>query len=865
MPLDDHVPANAKHHKNVRRHERKTGEPMSKFVQHSLLVPLSCTAILVFMPIDHAMAEEPAPNTNSFPGLEEIVVTARKREESLQSTPMAMTALSANTLERQQINTTQDLSRVVPSLLINPSGGIAGTNQMFLRGFGELTPTNLLSDTPVAQYLDGVVIARAMGNVFSLVDMERVEVEAGPQGTLFGRNVTGGAISFITKPPAGVFGVEEKVIYGSYNDLLTRTTVDTGELGSTGFYAKLAYMHHTSDGYVHNALAPSRSQDPGAVHADSVFLALHGNLTPTITVDYKFDDDIENDQPTYPQAVIGTPAFAALQYASSHNFGGSPRPILGTSGPLFNGAPLVYIQPSYQSDISLAWAHPSPVHASGHNLTLKWDVSDDIQVKSITGYRDMLNNSADNFGGDTGTVNGISVLQPVTPSFGLGPVTSLPTLVTPGNDASQHQFSEELQLNGKFNRLNYVLGLYYFDEHVRELSLGTQLTVPILVPQLQGLMPNTPYGPTPFGFPAGYTADQDYTGQSKSRAGYLSVNYSPPILDDKLELSGGLRYTADTKRLDQNIILPPGSVPGCTGTTGCPSPTDVVQTKDWHNVSASGSIMYQWTPDVMTYFRIGDAYRAGGFNPSGTEATAAGFTYVNSYNPESVVSYEAGLKSDWLDRRVRFNADIYFTDYTNQQVSQFGANPAGGLALFVVNAGRATYKGFEAQLTFLPAAGWQFDASVGEIIPRYLTFQPLQNGPNQADLAYFAFLPRTTLSGDLQYSFDQTSIGRPTIRADVSFKSRVYFTTLSPYTTPAAPYADLGSAPPFTNLGVEITLADIPIKVRGVTLDAEVFGKNLLGHHDVYSMSDLISSLGFASETWGPGSTVGVQLVGRFK
>ena len=152
--------------------------------------------------------------------------------------------------------------------------------------------------------------------------MDRVEVEAGPQGTLFGRNVTGGAISYFTKAPAEDFGVEEKVSYGSYNDIVTRTTVDTGEIGDTGFYAKMAYMHHDLDGYVDNPNAPNAGDNPGAIHSNSFFFALHGNLTPKITVDYTLDFDAEHDQPTNEQIIGASPAWYQLYCVESAQFVG---------------------------------------------------------------------------------------------------------------------------------------------------------------------------------------------------------------------------------------------------------------------------------------------------------------------------------------------------------------------------------------------------------------------------------------------------------------------------------------------------------------------------------------------------------------
>jgi iron complex outermembrane receptor protein len=776
---------------------------------------------------ESAAAQGPTPSAQgtSRSTLEEVVVTARKRVESAQNAPLAITAFNADMLEKQQVNRIDDLSHVVPSLMISPAPAQPGTAIINLRGFGTNDQTNLLGDAPVAIYIDGVYSGRSIGTLFSLVDLERVEVAAGPQGTLFGRNVTGGAVSLFTKSPAEEFGVQQKFSYGSYADFVSRTTVDTGELGNTGLYAKLAYMHHEKDGYIRNTLAPSRSQDPGAVRADSVFFALRGDLTPAFTTDYKFDWDTEKAQPITAQIIGGTTAFANY-FGASAAHGGSAFPVLGTPGPsvppvvtatgITPALATVLVQPNRLGTISSTYAKPGKIETGGHNLTLNYALSDDVQLKSITAYRSLAITHSSNFGGSTGNLIGRINFPPAPAVY--GPVTIFQTR---NNKNRQHQVSEELQLNGKVGPINYVAGLYYFDEHVANDSFDNTGNFAIL----GGL---TSVALT--------TLNIQYTGRSTSKAAFSDVAYTPPILNDKLEVSGGVRYTEDTKELHQTLQLV----------------RNVKQ--NFYNVAVSGSAKYQWSSDVMTYVRVAQAYKAGGFNPRDTSVAA--------FNPEKALSYEIGLKADLFDGTVRLNGDIYHTDYKDMQLTQLGAS-GGGFSAFIANAGHATFDGLEAQLTVLPADGWQVDASVGYIDPKFKSYisDATTTPPKDiADIAHFSYMAERTYGAGLQYTFEPLPFGELTLRGNWSYRSKRFFQS-DPTNTA---YSQFGAAPAIQDVGAQITLVNIPVNLFGGSLEAQLYGKNLLDKHDVLQTNDLISSLGFTNQAWGIGREYGISVTGKF-
>ena len=216
--------------------------------------------------------------------LEEIVVTAQKRTENLQDTPLAVSAVTSETIEQRGISDISSLTSIAPNLVVGMTGAGTANVAMFIRGIGE-ADTVLTADTPVGIYVDGVVLGRTSGAIFDLVDLERIEVLRGPQGTLYGRNTTGGAVNLISKKPGDRFGAEQLFSYGRFDLLQSKTTIDTGEWGSSGIRARATYLHKQRDGYVDNLLR-SDSGDPGAYNIDAFRVAFGYGKGGALRLDY---------------------------------------------------------------------------------------------------------------------------------------------------------------------------------------------------------------------------------------------------------------------------------------------------------------------------------------------------------------------------------------------------------------------------------------------------------------------------------------------------------------------------------------------------------------------------------------------------
>jgi iron complex outermembrane receptor protein len=351
--------------------------------------------------------------------LEEVVVTAQKREESSQKTPISLAAFSTADLENKGINSLVDLRSEVPNLQLTPHPNSTTTTRVFMRGVGN-NDDQITQDPSVAVYLDGVYVARSQGLASDVADIERVEVLRGPQGSLYGRNATGGAINFITKAPElGRFGFQQALTVGNSNLLRSRTQADL-PLGETAAL-ELSYLKVSKNGYADNpgsGVSRWGDQDRSAYRA-----ALHWQPIDAVDIRYSYDHSQIDDT---PGLINYSPNFPQI----------AKRPS--------SGSPFV-------NDL-----RANDITAQGHNLTIAWEIEDSLTLKSITGYRKLDNYTDQNYLTDalTGTGNPLASLFVGKPVF----ITEF--------DSSQHQFSEELQASGDTmnSQLEYVAGLYYFSE-----------------------------------------------------------------------------------------------------------------------------------------------------------------------------------------------------------------------------------------------------------------------------------------------------------------------------------------------------------------------------------------------------------------
>jgi len=595
----------------VKSGELKPGESLGAIGMRRipLFAATVATAVAAMLPANIALAqgEAAADQLARSDALEEIIVTARKRAESLQDTPIAVTAFTAEALEARGIGSTKDLGTFTPNLVSNNGSAVSGNNSAasyFIRGIGQIDFL-LNTDPGVGLYIDDVYMARSMGAAIDLLDLERIEVLRGPQGTLFGRNTIGGAISLTSQAPATEQRLQAEASVGSRDLMSGRISADLpfGQRVLT----KLAVSFKKEDGYVHRL---TDNADLGDVDARAARGVIRWLPTDAWQLDLVLDGSRrrEESQPTVAVALNGASQFGGFYNAV---LSGSPNcvppPGSFTDPACFNAQFLTGDRYSTYSSI----ASRSDLDAWGSALTVSWNRGS-LTAKSITAYRH-------------------------TDAVGFRDGDNTPLVIHQTSDTWEHeQFSQELQLAGKAARgaLDWIVGLYYFKED------GVNLSQVNFAPAL---------------FQSGGSVSNDSAAAFGQATWRMTGHWS---------LTAGLRYTDETKRFtpDQFIItdrglgLPPGT----------PLLPHVEARTSVSELSPMVNLAYRPSESFMGYLTYSEGFKSGGF----TQRVFPPLAQVPSFDPEFVKSYEAGAKITGLDGRMRLNTAVFFTDYTDLQVQE---------------------------------------------------------------------------------------------------------------------------------------------------------------------------------------------------
>lgn len=795
------------------------------------------SGVLAMVLASPAFAQEAAPQDNPTAGaqapngggLSDIIVTARRTQERLQTVPVSVTALSGEFLEQQNVLDVTSVPRFTPNLsLLQQSTSLTAVS-LFIRGVGNQQP-DAATDQAVGVYLDGVYIARAAGAIFDLVDLERIEVLRGPQGTLFGRNTIGGAIQLVTKKPTDDMHLEAKAGYASYDDWFVRGRVDTGFIGGSPIKVSLAAMHRERDGYIDNIYTPD-SEDPGALRSDAFYAGVEADLG-NVTVNYNFDFNYRSGTAPYFQLLAATPSVFNY-FSQSPDFGGDPFLISPDR-----------INPGRQDGFvdrfgDLRYGAKSRIY--GHSLTIAYEPIDELTLKSITGYRRFWQDTILTLDGNGYLRGPVVDFDPASPTG----VTIADVGLYNGNNAPQKQwqFSQEFQALGSSGDLSYVAGVYYFYEKASQNNRqALTLVAPTAFLEAFGVPASTAANilANPQLTPGGLiginlTPTLGFRATSESAAIFGQVSWKPSALDGKLEITGGARYTQDRKTLQRTDL------PTLTAAT--------VVNND--NVSWLGSVNYRFTPDIMAYARVSTGYRSGGIDPQNPQGQ------LTTYKPETVTAYELGVKSELFDRHLRLNLSVYQTDYSNLQIQQFQSGSSGATSV-VSNAGKARFRGFEAELTALPFNGLQIDGSVGYVHPdfkEYLYRDPDFTSPtfnqliNVGDEAHLSQTPKWNARVGGQYSVD-VGVGTLSLRSDLSYRSRIYFFALDRVN----PFNREVSSRPDYDLSARISLSDI--EVGNAKIDVGLWGANLTNQRNLDFGIDF-GGLGFGAGSYKKPRTVG--------
>lgn len=603
-------------------------------------------------------------------GLADIIVTAQRRSENLQRAAIAVDVISAEELARTGIVTVSALNSAAPSLIVTKAGG--ANTSFYIRGVGNFT-VNAAADPAVAFNYDGVYLGRPTSTTLTFYDIERIEVLKGPQGILYGRNATGGAINVLpVKPRMGEFSGYASAGYGRFNafDLEGAVNAPIGDKAAIRISGKLI----DADGYSRDGT----NDEKGHGFRAQLMAHLTDNFTVRVAADYSHQGGV-GPGASFDGTIAYTPGTAATA-TSIANYTYTPTgfdPYSGLHSPE---------QVAFQSRLVIPGAFINP---KTYNYPF-------------------LNN-------DYAGTNAEFELR-----TGIGKFTFIPAFQDSrlnirfngpgfnGGRVKEHdeQYSAELRLDGKrIGPIDWLIGAYYFDESIKVTYNFAQYQV------------------NPF---------QKYTTGTRSSAAFGRLVFH---VSDDFRLVGGARYTQDRKRFDtevQTVVQictrpPPPAGPGCFGGPSipvaetfaqlgtlitlptAPGPANSVPYGTFGNrifysqlflkqKSANNRLTYRLAaeydvgPSSLLYASYETGYRSGGFNNAVGRETFA---------PEYIKAATIGAKNRFIDNRLQLNLEAFYWKYTNQQVAHFGFDSNNNSSLFVENIGSSIIKGFDVDTQFL--------------------------------------------------------------------------------------------------------------------------------------------------------------------
>ena len=846
---------------------------MAKFNRKAAFALLAGVSIGSFVMPAYAQGAE---NDDSVLG--DIVVTAQKREQNLQDIPLSISAISGAQAEFQGLTEIKDIGALAPNVSV--LGGTTNSSAAVVTIRGVPTPADETQgfDSPIGLYLDGVYLARSSTSSFEVADIERIEVLRGPQGTLFGRNTTGGAVNFITREPSEETSLKLRGGLGNFDQNLLRLSFDTGRVVGDTMKMTFSGLRKRRDGVIDNLLQPKDRLDPGGAKTDGYRFAWIFEPSENIKIKHIFD---------YTKTT-GVPH--AQQLAALGN--GIPDPTVFAPGfTNVTAAPVQQylaqssiVQAGCGKDVSLSRISPICLDQAGASTDKIWGNLFRVEIdlggatlRSSTAFRRWRNNIRGSDLDGLGTIRGAVLGAPSTTLNGF-PAGVLGLFLPPGNAAflasqpvvtanvslfqatnerRQNQGSQEIELlsdgDGAFN---WVVGAFFFRENGYEKNdqnfvfvLDTNQAVynatnfGALAPLLQANNPARYRG-------AQQAVTLGYRARGKSTAVYGQAEYRPGGKDGAFGATLGLRYTWDTKEMArfQN------GAAAYTNAAEIALNDKRAKFSDW---TGNLTLDYRANDDVNLYARVARGYRSGGFNARQPTNVAANLGLL-PFDNEVIWSYEAGVKAQF-GKVARVNASVFLNDYSDLQLAvPIPITGGGSFGTAVDNAGKVQYTGFEIEAQVRPTDNIWFDGNVGYTHKKFKEYLTLNAANQQADISSVvepAYGPDWTgaIAANAQFP----------IGGDAKVTARVGYTYIDGYYMFGNPITA-----PFKEQtkGDSRGLVDAQLRVDGISIGGitkdiglTFWGKNLTSKKYVSRAVDF-GQLGFAGTIYGDPRTYGVTL-----
>jgi len=724
-------------------------------------------------------------------------VTAKKRVEKVQDVPLPIAVASGQQIIEQNITTANDVARITPNLSGQVTGSRSARPRWFLRGIGTNDPSVNL-ESPISVYVDEVLVGYPALQSFPLFDLERVEVLKGPQGTLWGKNTTGGAISFVSKKPT--FD-PSGYIEGGLGDYGYRSAQAAygGPILGDRLAARASFFYDEQSGWATNI----RDGSKGPQFNDfSTRLQLLGNVT----------DDLDI-------LVSGRLRFLNQGEAPTYSIGSQNGMIQPAIQPYPNGPTYT---PAYGDNPQIGdsfWLGPQSALLQTHGAT------------ATINYHF--------FGYTLTSIAAVDVATNDSQTLGYNPNPAFDQTGTFSHAASR-QISEELRLTSpKADRFNWIAGLQYFDWHFYNDSASAI------------------FGPTAS---RKNFLDNRINQTDVSPAAFASATFN---FTRALALTGGLRYTYDTKDVETQRLNATGAGVTFSNLGNWNSPTSITspltvlsipQSANWSQVTYDVTPEYKITKDVLAFFRFAKGFRAGTFNPTIIPAAGTAPAYLPKVNPEILYDWELGLKSAWFDGRLIANAGAFYYLLHGIQLNVQQPNPngiPGASTSTVQNAAGGNVKGLELELNALPIRGLRLQGGLGLLRARYTDFETFQ-GANTVNASGNAFYRTPWISATLsaEYRVPVTKETAVALGTDWLFRSLIYDNAV------------VQNDPVQTVPGYAIGNVELRYIIKNGRLTIQGYVKNV-ANADYRILSQVVASGAYPTNVGDP-RTYGVELISQF-
>lgn len=679
-------------------------------------------------PSEQAKSAPATGAANANQGLQKVVVTAQFRRQSLESAPVAMSVETGSMIQARSQTDITSIGLQAPNVTISPGGqGFGNSASIYIRGIGQ-GDANPAEEPGVGLYIDDVYFPTVFGTLFSLMDLDRIQILRGPQGTSEGMNSLGGSVRLYSVEPNANTGASVEATTGSLGRIGMRGVLDVAVIPEK-LFLRVAALSDRRNGYetrydygcAHpGSGVPTFNNNPDCVLGTLGGIndqALRAQLrwVPTASVDVNLSEYFMNDDDE-PQA-------QTLLYAGP---GGPSNVINGktyTLGPQYVPTNLFYSYGTFEDPVDGKVFSPfSTTKLSATTGTVDWKISDSLDLKSITAYLA--------YSGQSGYDQDDSFILSSDQEYYY----------------LHHQFTQELRLNGNVGKaIDYTVGGFYLNS-ITYASGEIDLTPGVLDFMQHDLVP------------------------LKSYAEFLTVTWH---ITDKLDVSGGVRHSEFDKTYTFGRFNPSGTAPPenalilpLNGTSAT-----ALYTHNDYRLEAD----YHWTSNLMSYVSWSTGFKGGGVNPR---------PYVAAeevpFGPETESAYEVGLKSLFFDRRVRINLALFHDNY---DAIQEGTTYCPGVAPEIpcddiINGGKGVTEGAEAELQARPVSALEIDASAS-YLDFYYTSIPAATGLTYYDTLPYA--PKFRGSLGIQYTIGLGSLGSLIPRLDAAYQDHMY---VSAETTP---------------------------------------------------------------------------------